>query len=973
MHLIYAATTTATPPIESSSVKADTQLRRQLSTTTRATTMKLQMTSAVNNSSPVSMESNDNMNQQRTKHKSQISLSSSSSSSWHNRRLNNSNNCRNHSVSIEDKLIITPSTTAVIPIKSMRYLNAVTRKKSTPRYCNLALLFIVSVIAILNISEIARAASVVDTHLPPLSPAWHEQQQQLLARQGLAGNNNVTPHNYLLSVWLNSISSGKNQIDSDLAERLHEGRTHDHSTDRIDLDQATRAWRLMRSNIHEYATQQVHQMRPIIGQLMVAANVSSECRQSIEHVLGALTSMKLWAFKLWNSWGDFPSTGLIEGSFTSMGSYYGCVDLTDDSNPPQSGVQLRHTIGQAQYCRISYQPLVPQRPRYHNILSHIPGLANFTSNDEILYQLAMKAQYFYYAKLRTAICMPSKCSLEDITSMATLVGANAMLQNTEVKCLKRESVTINSHQYVAIVVLGTLAAFALLGTLLHITGIEQWGQQWAWTPAPVVRFLGAMMHFSVVRNIRRLFDTSNSSQDITCVHGLRFWTITWIIFGHTMQYTEWAGFARAFLVEQNLVAFALQPFLNATFSVDTFFLISGALTTYVTWSMTKGDPRRFNKFAFILSRYLRLTPQVMLITLAFFILPLLGDGPHWKGLIDQASENCQRNWWVNALYLQAFVKSDQICNLVTWWLSIEMFYHVISVIAIVVLLKSKAKGMLVTLAMGTGFTLVSFYLHYINNYPPNMLPTLPQRYEIWDSIVRNGWLAFTVIYLTILFGTYQWNNASPYTRLGAAVYYNTSQVMWALATAWAILACVIGRGGFVNRFLSSPIWIPLGRATYMTYLAHMMVVMSFPATMNQLIEPSYHMFLYIFVSNLVLSYLLGITLTVVYESPLLHLQKLALTALLLRTEPKSSDEKDATKTAALIAASPVASQSLVVCDPQQQSLLSSAPAQQSPLLNNDVVIVNSQLKANLALNMGLERDVQRFKGARGTTRDEPIQ
>lgn len=60
----------------------------------------------------------------------------------------------------------------------------------------------------------------------------------------------------------------------------------------------------------------------------------------------------------------------------------------------------------------------------------------------------------------------------------------------------------------------------------------------------------------------------------------------------------------------------------------------------------------------------------------------------------------------------------------------------------------------------------------------------------------------------------------------------------------------------------------------MTYLSHMLIVMSYPAKMNMLIEPSYIVFLYIFISNLFLSYALGIFLTLVYESPLVHLQKL---------------------------------------------------------------------------------------------------
>lgn len=168
--------------------------------------------------------------------------------------------------------------------------------------------------------------------------------------------------------------------------------------------------------------------------------------------------------------------------------------------------------------------------------------------------------------------------------------------------------------------------------------------------------------------------------------------------------------------------------------------------------------------------------------------------------------------------------------------------------------------------------------------------------QLTRNQVKYGWFAFGVCYLTILFGTYNWNNNAPYSRITSTVYYNVSQVFWSFATGWAILACATGHGGWLNRFLSSPVFVPFGRATYMTYLSHMLIVMSYPAKMNLLIEPSYLVFLYIFISNLFLAYALGIFLTLVYESPILHLQKLLVTRMASKfnedtTSSKLSDEE----------------------------------------------------------------------------------
>jgi hypothetical protein len=56
-----------------------------------------------------------------------------------------------------------------------------------------------------------------------------------------------------------------------------------------------------------------------------------------------------------------------------------------------------------------------------------------------------------------------------------------------------------------------------------------------------------------------------------------------------------------------------------------------------------------------------------------------------------------------------------------------MFYHFVSIIVIIALLHSARKGILAAALIGGSFTGYSFYLHYANSYPPNMMATLLQR------------------------------------------------------------------------------------------------------------------------------------------------------------------------------------------------------------------------------------------------------
>lgn len=89
---------------------------------------------------------------------------------------------------------------------------------------------------------------------------------------------------------------------------------------------------------------------------------------------------------------------------------------------------------------------------------------------------------------------------------------------------------------------------------------------------------------------------------------------------------------------------------------------SGILTTYVTWEYIKGDARKFNKLAFAISRYIRLTPQLAIVILCFFLLPLFGDGPLYKQVTEDKAQVCYDKWYLNLLYLQSYVNSDKLVS-----------------------------------------------------------------------------------------------------------------------------------------------------------------------------------------------------------------------------------------------------------------------------------------------------------------------
>jgi len=155
-------------------------------------------------------------------------------------------------------------------------------------------------------------------------------------------------------------------------ERLLRDAGHSHASDRVDLALANEAWRGMRQRARSYAHDRAQLMRPALLALLDEARIQPACQSSLLSTLERLAQLDSWAVRMYNSFGNFPAAGLFEGTHTSMGSYHQCV-----------GVAPNPTIGGPQYCTFKFQPLIPKRPRYHNILATIDNLANFTTSNDV--------------------------------------------------------------------------------------------------------------------------------------------------------------------------------------------------------------------------------------------------------------------------------------------------------------------------------------------------------------------------------------------------------------------------------------------------------------------------------------------------------------------------------------------------------------------------------------------------------------
>lgn len=382
--------------------------------------------------------------------------------------------------------------------------------------------------------------------------------------------------------------------------------------------------------------------------------------------------------------------------------------------------------------------------------------------------------------------------------------------------------------------------------------------------------------FSLYKTMPVLLSTYQPPAAITSLNGMRVISMFWVILGHTYF------FLFAFNMFKNIVLahlhfgprFTAQPILNGFFSVDSFFYISGFLVAYLT---SREMSRRKGNFPFIsyyLHRILRLTPTYMFVLFFFWFLTThFINGPNAPivaGPGTAAYNSCVSYWWTNLLYINNFhpVEFNAECMGWTWYLANDMQFFVITPLYLILLHTWFPAGVLalgITLLSSFGVTgFIAAYYDYPANVFYNLYagitpdpnqPTVDteiygkpycrigpylvgilmgyvifKKYRINFGPLLNWiihillWIIAFILGMATVYGFYSSYHGHTLSKAENVIYFMFARTTWGVALAIVTYVCHYGYGGFINRFLSQPFWVPLSRLTFNAYLVHEIIL-----------------------------------------------------------------------------------------------------------------------------------------------------
>ncbi|KAK4473177.1 hypothetical protein MN116_004357 [Schistosoma mekongi] len=409
----------------------------------------------------------------------------------------------------------------------------------------------------------------------------------------------------------------------------------------------------------------------------------------------------------------------------------------------------------------------------------------------------------------------------------------------------------------------------------------------------------------------KVLNKSNQLSDhpLLCLDGIRFLTMNWVIYAHCIVFSLYSANNSLLYFENHYRTWAYQVIIGSTLSVDTFFFISGLLSTYLSiLKLRQIDNWKHEiKFwcGFIFHRILRLTPAYFLVLILYtglFIHAYVGPlYPQTPDLMD--IKFCRDHWWVT--YLNNFIYPDEVCMGWSWYLSNELqFSIVLAPIFLSLLAWNETIGVLFGIGLVISSTAATFGISYANDYLPGIMSVdsfatvYTKPYTRWNTYsigLLFGWflekhinilqdvgikmkvmIALIGICLSSIFcvstvyGLYGLlsGKVEPFTTFGAAAYTAFHRPIFALGVAIVVSMCALGCGGPIRSILTLSIFRVPARLTYTAYLVHPIVIM-FIALGGQnpiLLDDLYLMIL--FISVLLISYFFGFIISLATELPI---------------------------------------------------------------------------------------------------------
>ncbi|KAH0820849.1 hypothetical protein GEV33_001942 [Tenebrio molitor] len=609
----------------------------------------------------------------------------------------------------------------------------------------------------------------------------------------------------------------------------------------------------------------------------------TRCASDLHRLATDLSDYKLWAMKMVDANGKL-NAGVLKGNIHQLGSYDECLDVR---------VEKKGDLISGQYCSVYLEPKDKRN-------EHYSGIEPLVKEWNLSETKNLRA-FFQSLTPMVGICAPKSCSVAHLSSLWNYtekfldVPLHATFRE-EYCSYKDKPMLPNKIDFYIFIFFAASLAVVILSTSydVYLQLVRK----------TIKEDIFAI--FSLYTNSKSLLSTS-SSGNLTCLFGIRVISTCWVILGHFMCFKSIASNTNTLdIISEWRFHLGNTFLLGFHYAVDTFFTISGLLVLY---SHSSGENKN-SCLALYIRRFFRLSPSLFAtILLNISVLKHLASGPLWPEFALEFSGNCQENWWATLLFVNNFLVDEKQCIGPSWFLAVDFQLHLLSPLILFVSKKYPNKIFtLVATACSISFIysftvtlmkrlefVVSFdatqefyqYLYYstVSRMPSWLIGVFfghllccrnSQKNQMSKTLSFLAWsLSLSVMLGLILYHKIFMTN--DYSVIRSAFFNTFSRTIWSLSTGLIIFLCSTGHGGFINTFLSHPIFVVLGKLTYSMFLLNCSVIYVVVGNQKQPGYFSSFQLLYEFCGIFAIVVVCSVAMNLIFERPFLslinHLQR----------------------------------------------------------------------------------------------------
>ncbi|XP_054261763.1 nose resistant to fluoxetine protein 6-like isoform X2 [Macrosteles quadrilineatus] len=612
-------------------------------------------------------------------------------------------------------------------------------------------------------------------------------------------------------------------------------------------------------------------VKEVVTQRVPINAETEQCREDSQHLLDSIIGGETWALHMLDASTKLPS-GILDGRFIDSGVYSQCVRV-EEPNQQFKG----------QHCLVEIRNVFPKELHllFNYDLSNVPR--------EVVGVLP-------HAKdLAMSVCVPSSCSARDVQVHMdhVLASINASSVIYETSCSTNQPIPFSFMERVLIIL--------FLGVVILVCWATVKDAQ------PTNKSVLASS-FSLRRSWRQLTDSRTSSEEVSCMAGVRVFFTVSTVFIHCFLKRLWDSSLSPLIVEQELGSWHILWIEFGIRSPEVFFLFGG-ITRTLGFLRERAKEKPFQFGADILRRYFRYTPTlaVVMIFSANFLMRC-GSGPFWTRQSMLSAWGCRNLWFTGLLHISNLLYPRVACVQHSWYLSIDFQLFLISPLFLLQLHYDPPIGMLLIAAVAAASIFTNFlaavatsvdapslaimYKNRMGNEivseiyfstPYRTFPyllgltlgyfifTMKQdkiKVKIPKLMRWLGWSATTLVMSTLLVVCHVMLDPS-YERVAwfDVGYTVLGKPMIALSAAWVVMACHLGYGGLLNNFLSWPGFQPFSRLALGIYLVHFEIIRIQGNRLTRPVEYDNFYFFHIGIGVLMVSTFVAVVLYLCVEAP----------------------------------------------------------------------------------------------------------